>query len=154
MQDFTPRSTFDPSGLPAWAQEHARHALELLPQSMKIVSAKEAANSSISLTIADRAGNPIGHLVVFPGNPAPRELEPTLQLHIRQIAVLWGTDVIWITLGKLLDPQIAGHTNGVVVRIRKDDGYEVTAISRGTGRPGRFVFREDEIAAVRLSLDG
>jgi hypothetical protein len=155
MSANTLPSTFDPAGLPIWAQEQARRALELLPEGVTILSAREAGNASVNLAIADESGALIGNLVVFPADiTTHHSLRSADKLHIKQIAVKRGNDLVWVTLGKLLDPQLCGRSNGLIVRIRKTDGYEVTTVSRGTGRPVRYRFEEDEIAAVRLGLDG
>lgn len=153
MREHTRASAFDPTGLPVWAQVQARRALELLPDGMVIANARLASSTSYNLTIADGSGEQIGQLVILPAGVAADPAEPLANLHVKQIAVRNGKDLIWVTLGKLLDPQLAGRSNRLVVRIEKNGGYEVVTVSRGTGRPVRYKYGEDLIAAVRLSLD-
>ncbi len=154
MGELSQASAFDPSLLPAWVQEQAQRALDLLPDGMAILSVTESGNTAFNLTIGDGDGVPIGHLVVLPARSRGHRLTPAGGLHVKQIAVKLGQQQILVTLGKLLDPQLAGSSNSLVIRIHKDGGYEVTTVSRGTGRPKRYRYTEEQIAGVWLSLDG
>jgi hypothetical protein len=153
MRELYRAPGLDPSGLPVWAREQVDRVLHLLPDGMSVRSARPNGNSSIHLTIADGEGETVGQLVIYPLGSTQGQLETALKLHLRQIAVKHEKGLVWVTLGKLLDPQLAGRSNGLVVRIEKADGYEVTTICRGTGRPYRYQFPEHQVATVRLSLD-
>jgi hypothetical protein len=64
----------------------------------------------------------------------------------KQILIKRDTDLVPVRLGKPLDKRLAGREVVIVVRIEKDETFEVMTIQRMTGGARRFSFPEELVS--------